>query len=85
MPAFSSTGTIVWVSRQLAEVADSGKCSLLGGTFATLVQGALGLICISALVIKRNNEVPQRDWYVWFLDVMKQGECQCVLDLCDAV
>ena len=52
---------------------DGGKCELLGGTFSTLVQASLGLICIGSLIIKRHNEVPQRDWYVWFLDVMKQG------------
>jgi hypothetical protein len=51
----------------------SGKCLLLGGLFSTLVQVSLGVICILALVIKRNNEVPRRDWDVWFLDVMKQG------------
>ncbi|KAJ1398068.1 vacuolar membrane protein-domain-containing protein [Ochromonadaceae sp. CCMP2298] len=49
------------------------KCRLLGGAFASIVQGILGFICISALVIKRENEVPRRDWYVWFLDVNKQG------------
>jgi hypothetical protein len=49
------------------------ECKLLGGMFSTLVQASLGAICVSALVIKRHNEVPQRDWYVWFLDVMKQG------------
>jgi hypothetical protein len=51
----------------------SGKCLLLGGLFSTLVQVSLGVICILALVIKRNNEIPRRDWDVWFLDVMKQG------------
>jgi hypothetical protein len=49
------------------------KCHLLGGTFSTFVQASLGVICISALIVKRHNEVPQRDWFVWFLDVMKQG------------
>ncbi len=50
------------------------QCHLLGGTFSTLVQATLGILCVSALVIKRHNEVPQRDWFVWFLDMMKQGE-----------
>lgn len=53
------------------------KCRLLGGVFESLVQASLGVICVSALIVKRHNEVPQRDWYVWFLDVMKQGKTSC--------
>lgn len=57
----------------------SDKCQLLGGIFATLVQASLGVLCVSALIIKRHNEVPQRDWYVWFLDVMKQGTAKSIV------
>ena len=64
---------MISVSRLLASAMVDTKCRLLGGTFSTFVQASLGIICISALVIKRQNEVPQRDWYVWYLDVMKQG------------
>lgn len=49
------------------------QCRLLGGVFSLVVQALLGITCIFALVIKRQNEIPRRDWYVWFLDVMKQG------------
>jgi len=53
---------------------ENEQCHLLGGVFSTLVQAVLAFLCVVALVVKRHNEVPQRDWYVWFLDVMKQGE-----------
>ena len=52
---------------------ENEQCHLLGGVFSTLVQATLAFLCVVALVVKRHNEVPQRDWYVWFLDVMKQG------------
>lgn len=50
-----------------------GSCHLLGGIFASFIQGCLALLCIGTLIIKRQNEHPRRDWLVWFLDVMKQG------------
>eukprot|EP01038_Epipyxis_sp_PR26KG_P009859 gene9859-13262_t len=49
------------------------QCQLLGGIFPVFIQACLGTVCIGTLVIKRQNEVPRREWYVWFLDVMKQG------------
>ncbi|RYG66745.1 hypothetical protein EON64_09055, partial [archaeon] len=51
----------------------SDPCLLMGGFFAFFIQGCLALGCILTLVIKRQYENPKRDWYVWFLDVMKQG------------
>lgn len=54
-------------------MAESAQCRLLGGFFSTFIQGCLAFLCIGTLIIKRQNEVPRRDWYVWFLDVMKQG------------
>jgi hypothetical protein len=49
------------------------KCSLLGGTFAIIVQFVLGFVCFSTLVIKRHYEIPKRDLVIWTLDGLKQG------------
>jgi hypothetical protein len=54
-------------------MADKDQCQLLGGIFAAFIQGCLAVLCIGTLIIKRQNEIPRRDWYVWFLDVTKQG------------
>ena len=50
---------------------DNGECRLLG-PFAILVQGALGLLALLALVYKRWRERPQRPLKIWFFDVSKQ-------------
>lgn len=50
---------------------DNGECSLLG-PFAILVQSALGLLAMSALVFKRWRERPQRPVKIWFFDASKQ-------------
>ena len=51
----------------------SQQCHLLSGTFAIIVQGFLGSLCVIVLVTKRHYEIPQRDWFIWGLDVVKQG------------
>ena len=51
----------------------SRLCTLLGGTFAAVIQASLALVCVGTLIVKRQHETPRRDWFVWFLDVMKQG------------
>jgi len=51
--------------------SDNGKCHLLG-QLAILVQGALGMLALLALVFKRSRERPQRPIKVWFFDVSKQ-------------
>lgn len=48
-----------------------GECNLLGD-FALLVQGALGLLAVSSLAIKRLREHPRRPLKIWFFDVSKQ-------------
>ena len=48
-------------------------CHLIQGWFAFFIQGVLGFMCIMTLVIKRQTEIPRRDWNVWFLDALKQG------------
>lgn len=50
---------------------DNGECSLLGN-FAILVQGALGLLAMTALVYKRWRERPQRPVKIWLFDASKQ-------------
>ncbi|KAK6512248.1 hypothetical protein TWF481_001138 [Arthrobotrys musiformis] len=50
---------------------EEGECELLG-SFALLVQGALGLLALSSLVYKRWRERPQRPVKIWFFDVSKQ-------------
>lgn len=49
----------------------SGECNLLGD-FALIVQGALGLLAVSSLAIKRLREHPRRPMKIWFFDVSKQ-------------
>ena len=50
---------------------DNGECRLLG-PFAIIVQGALGLLALLALVYKRWRERPQRPLKIWFFDASKQ-------------
>ncbi|KAF1930311.1 uncharacterized protein M421DRAFT_58377 [Didymella exigua CBS 183.55] len=49
----------------------TGECNLLGD-FALLVQGALGLLAVSSLAVKRLREHPRRPMKIWFFDVSKQ-------------
>ena len=58
-------------SVQSAEALE--HCSLLGGTFAMIVQFALAAAAIGTLVYKRHSEKPQRPWRVWFFDASKQA------------
>ncbi|KAJ6788622.1 hypothetical protein PWT90_08306 [Aphanocladium album] len=48
-----------------------GECQLLG-SFALLVQAALGALALLALVYKRWRERPQRPVKIWFFDASKQ-------------
>lgn len=50
---------------------DNGECRLLG-PFALLVQGGLGVLALSVLLIKRWRERPQRPLKIWAFDVSKQ-------------
>ncbi|KAE9964297.1 hypothetical protein BLS_006941 [Venturia inaequalis] len=50
---------------------NSGECQLLG-PFALLVQGALGILALSSLVLKRYREMPRRPLKVWAFDASKQ-------------
>lgn len=48
-----------------------GECQLLG-SFALIVQAALGALALMALVYKRWRERPQRPLKIWYFDVSKQ-------------
>lgn len=48
-----------------------GECRLLG-SFALLVQAALGALALLSLVFKRWRERPQRPLKIWSFDVSKQ-------------
>ncbi|KAK4128714.1 hypothetical protein N657DRAFT_562703 [Parathielavia appendiculata] len=50
---------------------NTGECRLLG-SFAILVQLALGALALLALVYKRWRERPQRPVKIWWFDVSKQ-------------
>lgn len=50
---------------------NDGECSLLG-SFALLVQAALGALALLALVYKRWRERPQRPVKIWAFDASKQ-------------
>eukprot|EP00920_Eleutheroschizon_duboscqi_P013877 GHVT01032482.1.p1 GENE.GHVT01032482.1~~GHVT01032482.1.p1 ORF type:complete len:233 (+),score=26.60 GHVT01032482.1:542-1240(+) len=51
------------------------ECQLLGefGGFGWWIQGALGLLSFSSLLIKRFRERPRRSWKVFILDSSKQA------------
>jgi hypothetical protein len=49
----------------------NGECKLLG-SFALIVQAALGGLALMALVYKRWRERPQRPLKIWAFDVSKQ-------------
>jgi hypothetical protein len=49
----------------------TGECRLLG-SFALIVQAALGGLAMMSLVYKRWRERPQRPVLIWFFDVSKQ-------------
>lgn len=51
--------------------AQSGECELMG-SFALLVQAALGGLALTSLVYKRWRERPQRPLKIWFFDASKQ-------------
>ncbi|KAG9407264.1 hypothetical protein AC1031_001954 [Aphanomyces cochlioides] len=51
----------------------ANNCTLLSGTFETLVQIGLGIVALSVLVLKRTLEKPQRPFQVWAYDASKQA------------
>ncbi|KAF2822757.1 hypothetical protein CC86DRAFT_71358 [Ophiobolus disseminans] len=55
----------------LDEERGDGECNLLG-QFALFVQGALGLLAVSSLAVKRWREHPRRPVKIWFFDASKQ-------------
>ncbi|KAI9720641.1 MAG: hypothetical protein M1812_002821 [Candelaria pacifica] len=62
----------------------SGECKLLG-SFALLVQGALGLLALSSLVWKRYRERPQRPLKIWAFDASKQVVGSALLHIANLI
>jgi hypothetical protein len=71
VPVGESTKSAVSQSSPLDEEKGDGECNLLGD-FALLVQGALGLLAVSSLAVKRWREHPRRPVKIWFFDASKQ-------------
>ncbi|KAF2203060.1 hypothetical protein GQ43DRAFT_447702 [Delitschia confertaspora ATCC 74209] len=69
VPISQPTKTAV-ASPMVAE-DDNAECHLLG-SYALIVQGALGVLALSSLVYKRWRETPRRPLRIWFFDVSKQ-------------
>src|ERR1700761_9319026 len=67
-PAVSQTQS---PATTMSDGENTGECKLLG-SFAILVQGALGALALLSLVFKRWRERPQRPLKVWSFDVSKQ-------------
>jgi hypothetical protein len=55
----------------MASMVQEAECHLLG-SFALIVQGALGAVALLSLVVKRWREESKRPWKIWFFDVSKQ-------------
>jgi hypothetical protein len=72
-PTFVSEDRLPNTNTSPTEKGDKSKseCQLLG-PFALIVQGALGVMALLALVFKRFRETPKRPWKIWFFDVSKQ-------------
>lgn len=70
-PVSEATGSTVAQSSPLDSEKGDGECNLLGD-FALLVQGALGLLAVSSLAVKRWREHPRRPVKIWFFDASKQ-------------
>ncbi|KAL5120786.1 hypothetical protein ACEQ8H_001267 [Pleosporales sp. CAS-2024a] len=71
VPVGEPTKSVVAESSPLDEEQGNGECNLLGD-FALLVQGALGLLAVSSLAVKRWREHPRRPVKIWFFDASKQ-------------
>jgi hypothetical protein len=70
-PVTAPTKTAIAQSSPLDGEKSDGECNLLGD-FALLVQGALGLLAVSSLAVKRWREHPRRPVKIWFFDASKQ-------------
>ncbi|KAF2031031.1 hypothetical protein EK21DRAFT_99973 [Setomelanomma holmii] len=67
----TASKTAIAQGNPLDEEKGDGECNLLGD-FALLVQGALGLLAVSSLAVKRWREHPRRPVKIWFFDASKQ-------------
>ncbi|KAF9879308.1 hypothetical protein CkaCkLH20_03541 [Colletotrichum karsti] len=67
----AAAATATATMKEGGESGGNGECSLLG-SFALIVQAALGGLALLSLVYKRWRERPQRPVKIWFFDVSKQ-------------
>jgi hypothetical protein len=70
-PVAAPTTSAIAQGSPLDDEQGDGECNLLGD-FALLVQGALGLLAVSSLAVKRWREHPRRPVKIWFFDASKQ-------------
>lgn len=56
---------------EIHEIIEPTQCEILG-VFGLIVQGALGVLSFTALLVKRYFENPKRTWLIWVLDTSKQ-------------
>ncbi len=69
--AIRTASAIPSTTQRPTDGGGNGECKLLG-SFALLIQGALGVLAISSLVWKRHRERPRRPLKIWGFDVSKQ-------------
>lgn len=60
------------------------SCQFFDG-FGIIIQGLLGLICVSTLLIKRALENPKRSLLIWGLDTSKQVIVQLAIHFTNAI
>ncbi|KAK0748118.1 vacuolar membrane protein-domain-containing protein [Apiosordaria backusii] len=70
-PSPTSTPTAIATGSPFSQTENPTECRLLG-SFAILVQLALGGLALLSLVYKRWRERPQRPVKIWFFDASKQ-------------
>ena len=49
------------------------------GPLGLIIQAILGVMSLSALLVKRYMETPKRPWSIWFLDTSKQVFSACLV------
>ena len=59
------------IEQETLGIHSKTQCYLLD-MFSFIVQGILGIISLSCLMVKRYYERPQRPWIIWFCDIFKQ-------------
>lgn len=82
--AAKATATAASAVSPMESDDNDNECHLLG-PYALFVQGALGLLALTALVVKRWREHPRRPVKIWFFDVSKQVFGSALLHLANVL